>query len=63
MAAIVLAMLFVLGVAGSTLAVVVVGLEGRGRSRAPKVASRLARAGRHLNGEGSPPRRFPRLLS
>jgi len=62
MAAIVLAMIIILGVAGSTVALVLVGMQGRGRQRAPRVAHKLARAAQHLNGDGQTPRRFTRPL-
>ncbi|MFP5282930.1 MAG: hypothetical protein ACLGIF_05710 [Actinomycetes bacterium] len=63
MAAIVLAMIIILGVAGTTLALVLMGMEGRGKRHAPRFAHRLARAAQHLNGDGRPPRRLTRLLS
>lgn len=62
MTAIVVAMLVVLGIAAGTLGLVLVGMEGRGRRRAPRLAKRMARAAEHLNGEGQPPRRLQRLL-
>lgn len=62
MAAIVLSMIIVLGVAGSTVALVLIGMQGRGKRRAPRVAHKLARAAQHLNGDGETPRRFTRLL-
>lgn len=54
----VLALLVVLVVALAVFGVVAVGLEGRGRTHAPKTADRLARAARHLNGDGELPQRF-----
>ena len=62
MAAIVLAMLFILVLAVGIGAVVLIGIEGRWRERAPKLAHKLARAAQHLNGDGKPPRRLIRLL-
>ncbi len=53
----------VLAVAIAVVGVVVVGLEGRGRTHAPKVAQRLERAARHLNGDAEPPQRFAKLFS
>jgi hypothetical protein len=49
--AIVVAMFIILSVAAVTAGIVVVGMEGRGRVRAPKLADRMARAGEHLNGD------------
>jgi len=59
---ILVAMAVVLVLAAAVVGVVVVGLEGRGSDRAPKVAHRLERAGRHLNGEADPPRQLPKPL-
>jgi len=58
MTALVVAMLVILTVAAGTLALVVVGMEGRGGHQAPQLARRLRRIARHLNGEGRPPRRL-----
>ena len=58
----VLALSLVLVVAVAVFGVVAVGLEGRGRTRAPKTADRLARAARHLNGDAEPPQRFAKLF-
>jgi hypothetical protein len=55
--AIVLSMLVILGVAGVTAGLVVVGMEGRGRVRIPRLADRMARAAEHLNGDDQPSRR------
>ena len=52
MFAIVVAMFVILGVAAATAGVVVVGMEGRGRLRAPKLADKMTWAAQHLNGEG-----------
>jgi uncharacterized protein YjeT (DUF2065 family) len=49
--AIVIAMVAILGVAAVTAGIVVVGIEGRGRFRAPRLADRMARAAEHLNGD------------
>jgi hypothetical protein len=51
---IVVAMFVILGVAGATAGVVVVGIEGRGRFRIPRLADKMARAAQHLNGDGRP---------
>jgi hypothetical protein len=48
---ILVAMFVILGVAAVTAGIVVVGMEGRGRWRAPKLAERMARAAQHLNGD------------
>ena len=52
MTAIVLAMFVILGVAAVTAGIVVVGMEGRGRWRAPRLADQMSRAAEHLNGDG-----------
>ena len=51
MVSIVVAMLVILIIAVGTVGLVLVGIEGRGRRRAPKLAQQAARAGRYLNGE------------
>lgn len=61
MLAIVVAMLIILAITAGTAGVVVVGLQGRGRERVPRLADRLTRAARHLNGDGEPPHAFTRL--
>ena len=53
-------LLFVLAVA--VAAMVVIGMEGHGKDRAPELANRLARAARHLNGDAEPPKRFQHLF-
>ena len=53
-----LLLVLILGIVG----VVVVGLEDRGGDRLPRLRVKLAKAARHLNGEGTPPRAFLRLL-
>jgi hypothetical protein len=57
----VVTMLVILVVAAATLALVLVGMEGRGWQRAPQLAGLMRRAARHLNGEGQPPRRLQAL--
>ena len=52
MTAIVVSMFVILGVAAATAGIVVVGMEGRGKVRAPKLADRMARAAQYLNGDG-----------
>jgi hypothetical protein len=60
--AIVIAMIVILVVAACTVGLVLLGIEGRGRQRAPKLAERMARAAEHLNGDGEPPARLVRLI-
>jgi len=48
---IIVAMFVILALAGATAGVVVVGIEGRGKWRAPKLAERVTRAAQHLNGD------------
>ena len=60
---IVVAMFVILSVAGGTAGVVLLGMEGRGKSRAPLLADRFAKAARHLNGEAEPPAQFTRILN
>ena len=62
MPAIIVAMLIILGVIGVVAGVVIVGMQGRGRDRAPELADTMARAARHLNGDGTPPPALRRLL-
>lgn len=62
MTSIVIAMFVVLILAVATVAMVVMGMEGRGRDRAPRLADRAARAAQHLNGDAEPPARFLRLI-
>lgn len=45
-------MFVIIGVAAGTAGIVVVGIEGRGKIRAPRLADRMARAAVHLNGDG-----------
>ena len=61
MTATILAMTLILAVAAGTAGVVVIGMQGRGRARAPKLADQLARTAQHLNGDGEPPQAFARL--
>lgn len=62
MTAIFVASLLLLGLITAIVGVVVVGLEGRGAERHPRLRTKLAEAARHLNGEGAPPPAFLRLL-
>ena len=59
--AIVVAMIIILAVVAGTAGMVVVGIEGRFKERAPKLADTMARAAQHLNGDGRPPEALTRL--
>jgi hypothetical protein len=59
---IVVAMIVILVVAACTAGLVLLGMEGRGKQRAPKLADRMARAAQHLNGDGEPPARLVKLI-
>jgi hypothetical protein len=60
--AIVIAMIVTFVLAACTVGVVLLGMEGRGKQRAPKLADRMARAAQHLNGDGEPPARLVKLI-
>lgn len=62
MTAIVIAMIVIFVVAACTVGLVLLGIEGRGKRRAPKLADRMARAAEHLNGDGEPPARLVKLI-
>ncbi len=62
MTTIVIAMIIIMLLTGCTLALVSLGMEGRGRDRHPRLADSAARAALHLNGEADPPRRLVRVL-
>ena len=62
MTSIVVAMIVILVLAGCTVGLVLLGIEGRGKERAPKLADRMARAAQHLNGDGQPPTRLVKLI-
>ena len=62
MTSIVVAMIVILVVATCTVGLVLLGIEGRGKQRAPKIAARMARAAQHLNGDGEPPARLVKLI-
>jgi negative regulator of sigma E activity len=62
MVLIVLAMFVILFVAAAVAGVVVLGIEGRGRSRAPQLADHCATAAHHLNGEAQPPVRLTEVV-
>jgi Flp pilus assembly protein TadB len=58
----VVAMIAILAVAAAVVGLVLVGMEGRGRSRMPRIAEKLTRAAQHLNGEVEPPEAFTRVM-
>lgn len=62
MTSIVVAMIVILVVVASIVGVVLLGMEGRGKQRAPRLADRMARAAEHLNGDGEPPARLIKLI-
>ena len=62
MTSIVVAMVVILVVVASIVGVVLLGMEGRGKQRAPRLADRMARAAQHLNGDGEPPARLIKLI-
>ena len=62
MTSIVVAMIVILVVVASIVGVVLLGMEGRGKQRAPRLADRMARAAQHLNGDGEPPARLIKLI-
>lgn len=62
MTSIVVAMIVILVVAACTVGLVLLGIEGRGKQRAPRLADRMARAAEHLNGDGEPPARLVKLI-
>jgi hypothetical protein len=59
---IVVAMIVIFVVVACTVGLVLLGMEGRGKQRAPKLANRMARAAQHLNGDGEPPARLIKLI-
>ena len=62
MTSIVVAMIVILVLAACTVGLVLLGIEGRGKQHAPKIAARMARAAQHLNGDGEPPSRLVKLI-
>jgi hypothetical protein len=58
----VVAMIAILAVAAAVVGLVLVGMEGRGRSRMPWLADKFTRAAQHLNGEVDPPEGFTRIV-
>jgi UPF0716 family protein affecting phage T7 exclusion len=61
-ASIVVAMIVILVVATCIVGLVLLGMEGRGKQRAPKLADHMARAAQHLNGDAEPPARLIKLI-
>jgi hypothetical protein len=59
---IVVAMIVIFVLVACTVGLVLLGMEGRGKQRAPKLANRMARAAQHLNGDGEPPARLIKLI-
>jgi hypothetical protein len=57
-----IAMIIILVTAAGTLGLVLVGMQGRGKRRAPRLAHKLARAAQHLNGDAKPPARLVKLI-
>ncbi|WP_375431189.1 hypothetical protein [uncultured Friedmanniella sp.] len=60
MIAIVVAMIVTLALVGGVVGLVLMGIEGRWKERAPRLADRFARAAQHLNGDGQPPKALSR---
>lgn len=58
----VVVMVVIIIAAVGVAALVLMGIEGRLSSRAPEVSVRLARAARHLNGDGRTPQRIEKLF-
>jgi hypothetical protein len=61
-ATIVISMIVILGLAVGTVGLVLVGMQGRGRGRVPRLAHGMARAAQHLNGDAKPPARLVHLI-
>ena len=62
MTTIVFAMIIILAVAATIVGLVAVGLQGRGRDRAPRLAEKMTHAAEHLNGDSEPPEKFVPLV-
>ncbi|WP_375422829.1 hypothetical protein [uncultured Friedmanniella sp.] len=63
MTAVIVAMVLTLALVAGVAGLVLMGIEGRWRQRAPRLADRMARAAQHLNGDGQPPRSLTRSSS
>jgi len=55
-------MIVILVVVAAIVGLVLLGIEGRGKQRAPKLAHRMARAAQHLNGDAEPPARLVKMI-
>lgn len=55
-------MITVLVISLATIALVIIGLQGRGSRLAPKLAGHANVAAQHLNGDAAPPKRLVRLI-
>mgnify|MGYP001094788722 FL=1 len=62
MTSIFVAMIVILVVVAAIVGLVLLGIEGRGKQRAPKLAHRMARAAQHLNGDAEPPARLVKMI-
>ena len=62
MTSIFVAMITVLLLSVGIVGLVLVGIEGRGKRRAPKTARRIRRAAQYLNGDAQPPARLVKLI-
>lgn len=63
MIAAVLTMALVLIACAGVAAVVAVGMAGRGKHAAPRLAHLLERTARHMNGDAEPPASLVKLLN
>lgn len=62
MTSIVIAMITVLVISFAIIALVLIGLQGRGSKVVPKLAGHANVAAQHLNGDAAPPKRLVRLI-
>ena len=62
MTIVVITMVTVLVIAGVVAGLVLVGMEGRGGDRVPKLSRQVGRAAKHLNGEAKAPKKFVRIV-
>lgn len=54
--------LFTIAAAAVIAGVVIMGMQGRGKSNHPRLAHKFARFAQALNGEGEPPRHLGRVF-
>lgn len=54
--------LFTIAAAAIVAGVVIMGMQGRGKSNHPRLAHKFARFAQALNGDGEPPRQFDRVF-